>query len=90
MSILLYIVKKIISLCLSVFDLLLLIRVILYLLPDIRENNFTTFVYSVTETVIAPVRSILYRFEFVRSCPIDLAFLAVALLTNILQTLFIV
>ena len=70
---------------LYVFDLLLLVRAVCSWVPSFRESAVYRFSYTVTEPVLRPVRDWLYRFDFARRCPIDLSFLAVILLVNLLS-----
>ena len=68
-------------------ELLLLARAILsWFPPSGRPGPVRTFIVTVTEFAIAPVRSVLDRFEFARRSPIDLSFLVTYLLISALTT----
>lgn len=70
---------------LYIFDLLLLVRAICSWVPSFRESAVYRFSYTVTEPILRPVRDMLFRFDFVRRCPIDLSFLVVILIVNMLS-----
>lgn len=82
MIIFLYILNSL----LSVFDLILLARAICSWFPAARESAVYRFAYTVTEPVLRPVRDFLFKFEWVRRCPIDLSFLVVIVLVNMLSS----
>ncbi len=67
------------------FDLILLVRAVCSWVPSFRESAVYRFSYTVTEPILSPIRDLLYRFEWARRCPIDLSFLVVILLVNILS-----
>lgn len=71
---------------LYVFDILLLVRAVCSWFQSARQSAVYRFSYTVTEPVLKPVRDMLYRFEWARRCPIDLSFLVVILLVNVLST----
>jgi YggT family protein len=70
---------------LYVFDLLLLVRAVCSWVPSFRESMVYRYAFIITEPVLRPVRDLLYRAEWARRCPIDLSFLVVILLVNILS-----
>ena len=76
----------ILSSLLSVFDLILLARAICSWFPAARESAVYRFAFAVTEPVLSPVRDLLHKFEWARRCPIDLSFLVVILLVNMLSS----
>lgn len=66
---------------------LLLVRAVLsWVMPD-RSSKISQIVYSLTEPVIYPIRRFLSRFSFVRTCPIDLSFLAAVLLLEVILSM---
>ncbi len=77
------IVLNAVRLILEVFYVILIIRAILSWLP-ISGNAFTNFIYAVTEPVLRPVRNLLMRSSAVASLPIDLSFLVVLVVIQIL------
>ncbi len=73
----------------SAFELLMLVRAICSWVSYFRESFIYRIAYTITEPVLAPVRELFMRWEFMRRCPIDLSFLAVFLLIQILGSFFI-
>lgn len=67
------------------FDLILLVRAVCSWVPSFQESAVYRFSYAVTEPVLRPIRDLLYRFEWARRCPIDLSFLVVILIVNVLS-----
>lgn len=49
------------------------------------DNKFMQALCTLTEPVLMPMRKLLSRFEFVRSFPIDLSFIATWLALDIIQ-----
>lgn len=71
---------------LDIAELLILIRAIVSWLP-IGRNRFTEMLYSVTEPLLAPIRSLLYKAMGQRAVMIDfspiIAFLIIGLLKRL-------
>jgi YggT family protein len=64
------------SLFVLVFNALVVVRVILsWLYPDPGANAFTMFIFNTTEPLLAPVRRILPRSQFIDFSPIFVFFL---------------
>lgn len=81
MGIIFYLLNSI----LYVFDLILLLRAVCSWFPSLRESAIYNFAYTVTEPVLSPIRDLLYKWEWARRCPIDLSFIVVILLVNMLS-----
>ena len=60
-----YIFTSVVNLFISAMLLLMLIRAILSWLPINDEHPIVEFLYAVTEFVVAPVRALLYHFEWI-------------------------
>ncbi len=82
MYIILYAVISLISL----YDLILLGRVVCSWIPYFHGTAIESFCYSVTEPALEPIRNLLHRIEWVRTCPIDLSVLALFLILQILPS----
>ena len=85
---LLYILRNILGTLLSVYEILFLIRAVLSWFPDLENDlllKLQDTVCAFTEPVLEPVRRILFRFEWVRSCPFDISFTVVFMLIIILR-----
>ena len=87
MQAVLYIVSGVVSLVLTILQLLMFARAILSWLPLDEGNPILTFLHAVTEPFILPVRALLERIEFFASSPIDLSFFITFLLLSFLQSL---
>ena len=82
----LYYLLNLVSLALYVFDLALLARAICSWIPSSRNSMIYRTCYTVTEPILSPVRNLLFRLEWVRRCRIDLSFIVVIVLVNILSS----
>lgn len=83
----LYLVRMSASLLLWALQLLMFARAILSWLPIDEDSPTLTFLHAATEPFILPVRSILERFEFFASSPLDLSFFVTFLLISFLQSI---
>lgn len=79
------IVFYLINSLLYVFDIVLLVRAVCSWFPSSRESAVYRIAYTITEPILRPIRDLLFRIEWVRRCPIDLSFLVVILLVNVLS-----
>ncbi len=86
--ILLTVLCRTLLLLIEALQLLMLVRAVMSWFPPSsgRPGPFRAFVTGVTEMVIAPVRLLLDRFDFVRRSPIDIAFLVTFLLLSAAST----
>ena len=82
MSIIFYLLNSI----LYVFDIFLLVRAVCSWVPSFRESMVYRVTFAVTEPILSPIRDMLMRFEWARRCPIDLSFIVVILLVNVLSS----
>ena len=85
MSYALFVIFRVFSIILYGFDFLLLVRAVCSWIPDFRNSRVYNLSYTITEPVLVPVRKLLWRFDFVRRCPLDLSFLVVCILTTLLD-----
>lgn len=86
--ILLTVLCRTLLLLIEALQLLMLVRAVMSWFPPSsgRPGPIRAFVTGVTEMVIAPVRLLLDRFDFVRRSPIDIAFLVTFLLLSAAST----
>lgn len=76
---------QILSIILTVFQLILLARVLLSWFPNIdRSNPLIQFVYDVTEPVLRPIRDLLPRGMMIDFSPL-IVFLAISILMQLLR-----
>lgn len=77
------IILLIIYYLLDAFSLLMLVSAILSWIPPARESKFYAFIEKIIGPILNPIRRFLFRFEWVRRCPIDLSFLALVLIISL-------
>lgn len=76
---------QILSAALTVFQLILLARVLLSWFPNVdRSNPLVRFVYDVTEPVLRPIRDLLPRGMMLDFSPL-IVFLAISVLMQLLR-----
>ena len=85
MNSLIYILYVTFNLLLRGYHFLMLVRVICSWIPSCRNSIVFRVSFAATEPVLQPLRDILFRWEFARRCPIDLAFIALYLILEILS-----
>ena len=71
---------------LSAFELCLIVRALLSWIPT-RIEWLDSFLYQVTEPVLRPFRNWFMKIDWARSLPIDISFLVLFLLVQMIQTL---
>ena len=87
--VILAVLKSTVFLILEAVQLCMFITAILsWFPPSGEEGPIRRFLNTVTEFFVAPVRSFLERFEFVRRSPIDLSFFATFILLSLLSSFF--
>ena len=75
------------NLAVSIFDVLIILRVISSWVVRLRDVWIFKLARTLTEPLVIPFRKWLYRYEFVRRCPLDLSFVALYISLNIAQGL---
>ena len=75
----------IINLILSLFVLMLLARAICSWIPSSRNSMIYRISYTITEPILSPVRDLVMKMEWARRCPIDISFIVVVILVNLLS-----
>lgn len=74
MTEIIYVIKTVVVLFLSVVQLAMLVRAVLSWIP-MQETKIHDLLYSLTEPFIAPVRLLFYKLNWFQNLPIDLSFL---------------
>ena len=72
---------------LSVLDVILLISAIMSWIPEARDRKIYEVVERILSPLLTPIRKLLDRIEFVRRCPIDLSFLVLVIIVQVLSNL---
>ncbi|MGN1409170.1 MAG: YggT family protein [Eubacteriales bacterium] len=81
----LYVVSTTVRIILIVLELLMMARAIVSWLPIDEDNPVVNFLYTVTEPVIMPVRSVIDYFGWFQGMPIDMSFFITFILLSILE-----
>lgn len=79
--------KNTIGVSLEIFELLMLARALLNLLAPDSENPLVSFVFTVTEAGISPVRAICDRKKWFQHTPLDMPFFITVILVWGMQLL---
>lgn len=90
MRLLLRVFARTVVVFVDALQLLMLVRAVLSWFPpsDGKGGPVRNFIYVVTETFIAPVRSFLDRYDWARRSPLDISFLVTYLLLSLISTFF--
>ncbi len=87
MLLIVYLVTSIVRYLIMALQFAMFLRAILsWFLPG-NDNAVTEFLYTITEPVIMPVRTVLEKIEAIRDLPIDISFFVTYLLLILLQYL---
>lgn len=81
----LYVVATTVRFLIVVIQFLMLARAIISWLPVDEDNSIVSFLYAVTEPVVAPVRTLIERFGWFEGLPIDMSFMITFMLLSILE-----
>ena len=68
-------IRSIVMSVIRLLEFLLFARAILSWFPQSHGSKLSEFLYTVTEPLIMPFRSLLSRFDAIRMMPIDISFL---------------
>ncbi len=75
MSTVVYVIAVAVNKVLSLMAILMLVRAVLSWLPVNPDHPLISFVYAVTEFIVAPVRTVLFLlFPRLEQMPIDISF----------------
>ncbi len=87
MKLLFFIIVATVRVCLFVLQIAMLLRAVLSWFSPGEDNALKTFLYSITEPFILPVRNILSRFHIAEGLPIDIAFFVTFLILSLLRAI---
>jgi YggT family protein len=65
----------------------MLLRAVMSWIPDIQDNKFSDFLYTVTEPVVLPVRMLFEKLRWFQNFPLDVSFIVAYLLLAILSAI---
>ncbi len=80
-----YVITSTVRTIVAALEFLLFARAILSWLPVDEDNPIVSFLYSVTEPVLMPVRSLIERFGWFDGMPFDMAFMITFILLSVLE-----
>ncbi len=87
MNSVIYVVVTVVSVFLSVEQILMLVRAVFSWIQPDEGNKIYMFLYYATEPLIAPVRALLERFDAVANMPFDVSFTVTWLLLFVIRLL---
>ena len=79
------VIRRILFTLIEVYEFILIARAIMSWFPMYVDNPISSFLYSVTEPVLAPVRNLLFRIPALQNMPIDFSMLVVFILLGVLR-----
>ncbi len=82
---LVYVIEATVKFIIIVLEMMMLGRAVVSWLPIDEDNPIVNFLYTVTEPVIMPVRTVINYFGWFESFPIDMAFMITFILLSILE-----
>ncbi|MBR5543818.1 MAG: YggT family protein [Oscillospiraceae bacterium] len=85
--VILALLRTFIATLLRVYELLFIARAILSWFPMATLGGLMSFIYAVTEPVLAPIRALLMKIPALASMPIDFSVLVAFLLIDVLRTI---
>ena len=87
MQIVLYVIARVVQICLGLLSTAMFLRAILSWFIQDPESKVMLFLAMVTEPFVIPVRMLLMRFEAIQRSPVDVSFFVTYLLVATLQAL---
>ena len=80
-----YVVVTLVRTLLYVLEITMFLRALLSWFPIDEESRLMSFLYTVTEPVIQPVRALLYRLNLFPNSPLDVSFFITYIIIAILS-----
>lgn len=77
------------ALAISLLQFLMFIRAILSWIPTMSDTPITSFIYTVTEWVIMPVRVVFEKLNINVSLPIDIPFFVTFILLSVIESIIL-
>ncbi len=72
-----------------VYEFILIARCLMSWFPMMQGNAIFTFVYSITEPLLAPIRACLHKIPALSNFPLDFSILVLFLIFDVLRMAFI-
>ena len=83
-----YVVGSLLATVIDVLLVIMLVSAVMSWIPNNIDHPIMTFINGVTDFLVRPMRKLLWRFEFVRSFPLDLSFYLTSVVLVIMRSLF--
>ena len=83
---LIMLLRSFIAAAVRIYEFLLVARAIVSWISQDLSNPVVNFLYTVTEPMLAPVRSLMFKLPFFANCPIDFSMLVVFMILEVIQT----
>lgn len=87
MSQILYLIVRAVNYLVTALQIMMVLRAILSWFPMDEENVFIHFIHTVTEPMVAPIRSLMSKSRFFASSMFDFSFIATYLLLSLVSLL---
>lgn len=86
-DIIIYFIKQFVNVIITVLHVAMFVRAILsWFVDPMNEGKFSSFLYMLTEPVIAPVRALCAKMHWFEGMPLDVPFLITWLLLTLIQS----
>ena len=82
-----YMIITIVKILIYALQFAMLLRAVMSWIPDIQDNKFSDFLYTVTEPVVLPVRMLFEKLRWFQNFPLDVSFIVAYLLLAILSAI---
>ncbi len=82
-------IRTFIIVLLRTYELLFIVRAILSWFPMMELGGIMNVIYSVTEPVLAPIRSVLYKIPFLQGFPLDFSVIVAFIFIDVIRVLIL-
>ena len=82
-----YMIITIVKILIYALQFAMVLRAVMSWIPDIQDNKFSDFLYTVTEPVVLPVRMLFEKLRWFQNFPLDVSFIVAYLLLAILSAI---
>ena len=79
------IISTILFTLIDVYEFILIARALMSWFPMDPDNPIVSFVYSVTEPLLAPIRNLLFKIPALQGMPIDFSMIVLFILLGVLR-----
>ena len=82
-----YVVVTLVRTLLYALEIAMFLRALLSWFPIDEESRLMSFLYTITEPVIQPIRALLYRLNLFQNSPLDVSFFITYIIIALLSIL---